>query len=233
MILLLDERQRKELAQYSPYIAIPKVSSQNRRYIPMDYLEGEIIPGDKLFTMPSATSYEFGILMSNVHMAWTRAVCGRLKSDYSYSNMIVYNNFPWPSPTNDQKEKIRKTAQAILNARALYTDSNLAELNVVQMVENMRDQAMPNGVIINDAYCDRSMTRDYDREGLNAFFATLKEEDFEVVVVRSLNEITDDIHDLEEFVNTITDMGIWLYSLEVGPVPITVSVTHFSFGLSA
>lgn len=76
MILLLDERQRKELAQYSPYIAIPKVSSQNRRYIPMDYLEGEIIPGDKLFTMPSATSYEFGILMSNVHMAWTRAVCG-------------------------------------------------------------------------------------------------------------------------------------------------------------
>ena len=106
MILLLDERQRKELAQYSPYIAIPKVSSQNRRYIPMDYLEGEIIPGDKLFTMPSATSYEFGILMSNVHMAWTRAVCGRLKSDYSYSNMIVYNNFPWPSPTNDQKEKI-------------------------------------------------------------------------------------------------------------------------------
>ena len=74
----------------------------------MDYLEGEIIPGDKLFTMPSATSYEFGILMSNVHMAWTRAVCGRLKSDYSYSNMIVYNNFPWPSPTNDQKEKIRK-----------------------------------------------------------------------------------------------------------------------------
>ena len=117
MILLLDERQRKELAQYSPYIAIPKVSSQNRRYIPMDYLEGEIIPGDKLFTMPSATSYEFGILMSNVHMAWTRAVCGRLKSDYSYSNMIVYNNFPWPSPT-----------KAILIARALYPDSNLADL---------------------------------------------------------------------------------------------------------
>lgn len=66
MILLLDERQRKELAQYSPYIAIPKVSSQNRRYIPMDYLEGEIIPGDKLFTMPSATSYEFGILQRSV-----------------------------------------------------------------------------------------------------------------------------------------------------------------------
>ena len=86
-----------------------------------------------------------------------------------------------------------------------FVKSRRAELNVVQMVENMRDQAMPNGVIINDAYCDRSMTRDYDREGLNAFFATLKEEDFEVVVVRSLNEITDDIYGLEEFVKTITD----------------------------
>ena len=104
-----------------------------------------------------------------------------------------------------------------------FIKSRRAELNVVQMVENMRDQAMPNGVIINDAYCDRSITRDYDREALNAFFATLKEEDFEVVVVRSLNEITDDIYDLEEFVKTITDMGIWLYSLEVGPVPIIAS----------
>ena len=105
----------------------------------------------------------------------------------------------------------------------LYPSYFIVVPSNVQMVESMRDQAIPNGVIINDAYCDRSMTRDYDREALNAFFATLKEEDFEVVVVRSLNEITDDIYDLEEFVNTITDMGIWLYSLEVGPVPITVS----------
>lgn len=74
-----------------------------------------------------------------------------------------------------------------------FVKSRRAELNVVQMVESMRDQAIPNGVIINDAYCDRSMTRDYDREALNAFFATLKEEDFEVVVVRSLNEITDGV----------------------------------------
>ena len=94
-----------------------------------------------------------------------------------------------------------------------FVKSRRAELNVVQMVESMRDQAIPNGVIINDAYCDRSMTRDYDREALNAFFATLKEGYFEVVVVRSLNEITDDIYDLEEFVNTITDMGIWIYAL--------------------
>ena len=104
-----------------------------------------------------------------------------------------------------------------------FVKSRRAELNVVQMVESMRDQAIPNGVIINDAYCDRSMTRDYDREALNAFFATLKEEEFEVVVVRSLNELRDDVYDLEGSGRTITDMGIWLYSLEVGPVPITVS----------
>lgn len=89
-----------------------------------------------------------------------------------------------------------------------FVKSRRAELNVVQMVENMRDQAMPNGVIINDAYCDRSMTRDYDREGLNAFFATLKEEDFEVVVVRSLNEITDDIYDWK---NLLRPSQIWAY----------------------
>ena len=109
------------------------------------------------------------------------------------------------------------TDNQVLAKGIAFVKSRRAEINVVQMVESMREQAIPNGVIINDAYCDRSMTRDYDREALNAFFATLKEEDFEVVVVRSLNEITDDIYDLEEFVKTITDMGIWLYSLEVGP----------------
>ena len=80
----------------SEYIAIPKVSSENRRYIPIDYLSSEVLAGDKLFQMPNASLYHFGVLTSNVHMAWMRAVCGRLKSDYSYSNTIVYNNFPWP-----------------------------------------------------------------------------------------------------------------------------------------
>lgn len=116
------------LEHHNEYIAIPKVSSQNRRYIPMDYLSGEIIPGDKLFTMADATPYEFGILMSNVHMAWMRAVCGRLKSDYSYSNTIVYNNFVWPVPTAEQKQRIEQTAQGILDARALYPESSLADL---------------------------------------------------------------------------------------------------------
>jgi hypothetical protein len=110
------------------YVAIPKVSSQNRRYIPMDFLSGEIIAGDKLFMMPNANLYDFGVLTSNVHMAWTRVVCGRLKSDYSYSNTIVYNNFPWCTPTDEQRSLIEKTAQGILDARALYPTSSLADL---------------------------------------------------------------------------------------------------------
>ena len=112
----------------SNYVAIPKVSSEKRRYVPMEYLSPDIIPGDKLFMLPDAELYDFGILTSNVHMAWMRAVCGRLKSDYSYSNTIVYNNFPWPSPTDEQKAQIEKCAQMILDARALYPDSSLADL---------------------------------------------------------------------------------------------------------
>ena len=112
----------------SDYIAIPKVSSENRQYIPMDYLSKNVIPGDKLFVMQDASLYHFGILTSNVHMAWMRAVCGRLKSDYSYSNTIVYNNFPWCTPTEAQKRKIEATAQAILDARVHHPDDSLADL---------------------------------------------------------------------------------------------------------
>ena len=110
------------------YVAIPKVSSEQRRYIPMEFLSKNIIPGDKLFMLPDSSLYHFGVLTSNVHMAWMRAVCGRLKSDYSYSNTIVYNNFPWPNPTDEQKAKIEETAQSILDARAKYPDSSLADL---------------------------------------------------------------------------------------------------------
>ena len=112
----------------SEYIAIPKVSSENRRYIPIDYLTSEVLAGDKLFQMPDSSLYHFGVLTSNVHMAWMRAVCGRLKSDYSYSNTIVYNNFPWCNPTEEQKVKIKESAQAILDARAKYPESSLADL---------------------------------------------------------------------------------------------------------
>ena len=87
-----------------------------------------MIPGNNLFGVFNATRYHFGILTSNVHMAWMRAIGGRLKSDYRYSINIVYNNYPWPKPTEEQKAKIEKTAQAILDARALFPDSSLAEL---------------------------------------------------------------------------------------------------------
>lgn len=110
------------------YIAIPKTSSQRRRYIPIGFLSSDIIASDLLFLIPDATIYDFGILCSNIHNAWMRVVAGRLKSDYRYAKDIVYNNFPWPEPTKEQKEKIEKTAQEILDARQLYPDSSLADL---------------------------------------------------------------------------------------------------------
>ena len=110
------------------YIVVPSVSSERRRYVPMGFLRADTIPTNLVLIIPNATLYHFGILESNVHMAWMRAVCGRLKSDYRYSKDIVYNNFPWPTPTEQQKQKIEQTAQAILDARALYPDSSLADL---------------------------------------------------------------------------------------------------------
>jgi hypothetical protein len=110
------------------YIIVPRVSSENRRYIPMGFMDKDVICSDSNIMIPEITIYHFGILESNVHMAWMRTVCGRLKSDYRYSNTIVYNNFPWPNPTEAQRQKIEQTAQAILDARNLYPDSSLADL---------------------------------------------------------------------------------------------------------
>lgn len=101
------------------YVVIPEVSSEKRRYIPIGYLDDSKLCSNKLRLVPRATLFIFGVLESNVHMAWMRCVCGRLKSDYDYSIKIVYNNFPWPAPTEQQKAKIEQTAQAILDARAL------------------------------------------------------------------------------------------------------------------
>ena len=109
-------------------IIVPKVSSEKRKYVPMGFIQKGTFASDLVFLIPNATLYHFGILESNVHMAWMRAVCGRLKSDYRYSKDIVYNNFPWPSPTPEQQAKIEASAQAILDARALYPDSSLADL---------------------------------------------------------------------------------------------------------
>ncbi|MCR4783980.1 MAG: methylase [bacterium] len=135
------------------YIAIPVVSSENRKYIPIDYLSADVIAGNKLFMIPQAEKYHFGVLTSNVHMAWMRAVCGRLKSDYSYSNTIVYNNFPWPTPTPEQKAKIEKTAQAILEARAKYPDCSLADLyDETTMPPELRKAHQANDRAVMQAY---------------------------------------------------------------------------------
>jgi len=112
----------------SPFILIPRVSSQKRKYIPMGFLDGRTRITDSAQMVPDATLYEFGVLESNVHMAWMRTVAGRLKSDYRYSASIVYNTFPWPKPSNKQKLLIHQTAQMILGARALYPGSSLADL---------------------------------------------------------------------------------------------------------
>lgn len=115
---------------YNPktFIIVPSVSSERRRYIPTGFLDENTISTNLNLIIPEATLYHFGILTSNVHMAWMRAVAGRLESRYRYSKDIVYNNFPWPSPSDEQKAKIEETAQAILDARAKYPDSSLADL---------------------------------------------------------------------------------------------------------
>ena len=110
------------------YLLVPRVSSERRRYVPMGFISSKIIASDAALIIPNAELYHFGVLTSNVHMAWMRVVCGRLKSDYRYSANIVYNNFPWPTPTLEQKRKIEKAVQGILDARALYPDSSFADL---------------------------------------------------------------------------------------------------------
>ena len=110
------------------YLLIPRVSSENRTYIPIGFISPDVIASDATHIIPDATLYHFGVLTSNVHNAWMRTVCGRLESRYRYSANIVYNNFPWCSPTDAQKVKIEQTAQAILDAREAYADCTLAQL---------------------------------------------------------------------------------------------------------
>ena len=110
------------------FMIVPVVSSEKRLYVPIGFMTPDKMCSNQVNLIPSATLYHFGVLTSSVHMAWMRAVCGRLKSDYRYSKDIVYNNFVWPEKIENEKLKIEKTAQAILDARALYPDSSLADL---------------------------------------------------------------------------------------------------------
>ena len=135
------------------YIIMPSHSSENRRYIPIGYVDSDIICGNANFVVPNATLFHFGVLTSNVHNAWMRATCGRLKSDYRYSNTIVYNNFPWCHPTEEKKAIIEQTAQAILDARAKYPDCSLADLyDEVTMPPELRRAHQENDRAVMAAY---------------------------------------------------------------------------------
>ena len=135
------------------YIVIPEVSSEKRRYIPMGYLDDSKLCSNKLRLMPNANLFEFGVLESNVHMAWMRCVCGRLEMRYDYSIKIVYNNFPWPTPPRNLFDKIEQTAQAILDARALYPDCSLADLyDELTMPPELRKAHQDNDRAVMDAY---------------------------------------------------------------------------------
>ena len=134
-------------------IVIPVVSSENRRYIPMGFMPPKTVYTNALFYIDNASILIFGILNSNVHMAWMRIVCGRMKSDYRYSNDIVYNNFPWPAITPEQEAEISRTAQAILDARNLYPDCSLADLyDEVTMPVELRRAHQANDRAVMRAY---------------------------------------------------------------------------------
>ena len=134
------------------YILIPETSSSNRRYIPIGFMDKEVIASNSTLVATNVTLYHFGVLTSNVHNAWMRTTCGRLKSDYRYSPS-VYNNFPWPTPTEIQKNEIEKTAQNILEARALYPECSLADLyDEVAMPIELRQAHRANDRAVMEAY---------------------------------------------------------------------------------
>ena len=136
----------------STYLVVPEVSSQRRRYIPIGYITPDVIASNTVYLVPDVNLFMFGVMTSNVHMAWTRVVCSRMKSDYRYTP-AVYNNFPWPTPTDAQKAAIEHTAQAILDARALYPDCSLADLyDEVTMPVELRRAHQANDKAVMQAY---------------------------------------------------------------------------------
>lgn len=135
------------------YLIVPRVSSENRRYVPIGFMTPDDISSDAVQIVPEATLYHFGVLTSNVHMAWMRTVCGRLEMRYRYSKEIVYNTFPWPNPTEAQRQKIESTAQSILNARALYPDCSMAVLySETTMPPELRKAHQANDRAVMEAY---------------------------------------------------------------------------------
>ena len=144
----------KQIAQpETPYLIVPRVSSENRRYIPIGYIQPEVIATDATQIIPNASLYEFGVVTSNVHMAWMRTVAGKLKSDYRYSSTIVYNTFPWVEISEQEKQKIELTAQEILNVREKYSTSSFASLyDELTMPVELRKAHQANDKAVMEAY---------------------------------------------------------------------------------
>ena len=137
------------------YLAIPKTSSETRRFIPIGFLAPTIVANTELFTSEEAGLYQFGVLTSTMHMAWVRAVCGRLRSDYRYSAGIVYNNFPWPEPTLKQVAAIEGFAQGVLDTRALFKKSTLADMYA--------PDSMPSELVKAHSKLDRAVDTAYGK----------------------------------------------------------------------
>ena len=149
----------------SNYLCIPEVSSERRKYIPIGFMDKSVIASNKLLIIPDAALYHFGVLTSNVHMGWVRAVAGRLEMRYQYSGATVYNNFPWPTPTDEQRARIERTAQAILDARALYPDASLADLyDQATMPPELLGAHQENDKAVMEAYGFRRGTPEYRSE---------------------------------------------------------------------
>ena len=168
----------REQMNPSSYLMIPSVSSERRKYVPIGFLDDSVIPVMSVLIIPYASIYDFGILESNVHMAWMCTVAGRLKSDYRYSASVVYNTFPWPTPTEAQKAKIEKTAQKILDARANHPDDSLADLyDPLLMPTDLRKAHVENDKAVMEAY------------GFN--WHTMKEEDCVAELMKMYQKLVD------------------------------------------
>ncbi len=154
-VKLADEPLRFQVENFPKgrYIVIPEISSEKRKYIPFGFVSPEVVSSNRLKISEYATLYHFGVLTSSVHMAWVKSVCGRLETRLCYSINIVYNNFPWPNPSESQKKKIEETAQSILAARALYPKASLADLyDELTMPPELRKAHRENDRAVMQAY---------------------------------------------------------------------------------
>ena len=142
------------------FVLVPRHSSETRHYIPLSYFSPDYIVSDSCLFIPDATLFHFGVLSSGMHMAWVRQVCGRLKSDYRYSNKLVYNNFPWPNATADQRERVEEKAKAVLAAR----EPHLPPRGLGTLADLYDPLAMPPELLRAHAELDRAVEKCYRAE---------------------------------------------------------------------